>query len=196
MPQLWAKLECGERELSTGFHQAVLRQREQFKLLGFSEQGFKKLGRTLDPSHRDSGGVNFLDSRRCHWGQLIYLKYFLRARPAEIERITIAFTAVFENDVLSCTNAPKTPFDDLPNHQVVRMESDEVAQIYERFVQLLGQRTDPPRHFPNLPALKAWSDANALEILAHRVRAGCYMRMTNFEVAAARRKLPPAVASP
>jgi len=74
MPQMWADLECAERELSPGFVRAATACRASLRNLGFDEVGFKKLKRVLNPNHRDDGGINFLDRTHSHYGQLIYNK--------------------------------------------------------------------------------------------------------------------------
>lgn len=189
MPNLWADLECSEQDLSENFRQATAAHREKFKHFGFAEQGFKKPRQSLNPNIRDHGAINYLDSGRCYFGQLIYGKW--RGQPprnVDKEHITISFTAVFQNEVLSCNNS-KSPFEPLPNHTVVRVESNDVAFIYEQFVEHRKQRTDPPRRFPDLQSLQAWFDATALETFEDRVRRGTWIRMSDYEVAAARRKM-------
>lgn len=188
-PNLWADLACAEQDLSGSFRQATAPHREKFKHLGFTEQGFKKPRRSLSPNIRDHGAINYLDSSRCYFGQLIYGKW--RGQPprnVDKEHVTISFTAVFENEVLSCNNS-KSSFEPLPNHTVVRVESNDVAFIYQQFVDHRKQRTDPPRHFPDLQSLQAWFDAIALETFEDRVRRGTWIRMSDYEVAVARRKM-------
>ena len=106
----------------------------------------------------------------------------------EKEIAVIAFTAVFENESFICTNQQDF-FESVPNHNVVRHNSNDVDFIYGQFVQHLKQRTDSPRHFPDLPSLQAWFDANAREIFEFRVHRGSWVRMSDFEVEVARRKL-------
>jgi hypothetical protein len=192
MPQMWVDLECPECDLSERFQQVAAEPREKFKQLGFSELGFKKIRRIINPNYRDTGGINFLGESRCHYGQLIYNK--VHAPPPidqDRESVVIAFTAVFEHELLSCGNNTKTPYDSLPHHKVVRIASNDVASIYQHFVALLKQRAEQPRRFPDLPSLQSWFDSNALEIFEDRVRRGLYIRMSDDEVAIARRKLPP-----
>jgi hypothetical protein len=55
MPELWADLECSEGELSEGFSTASAVYRKQFKALGFTEEGFKKIKLFLNPNARDGG---------------------------------------------------------------------------------------------------------------------------------------------
>jgi hypothetical protein len=189
MPGTWAELECTEQELSEAFCKAAAPYREKLKQLGFAEQGFKKLKRVLSAVHRDDGGINYLDASRCQYGQLIYNRSFLRKQQAEKEHVIVAFTAVFQNDILSCTNRT-TPTDDvLPNHKVVRIETDDVLLLQQKFVEELRQRGDRPRRFDDLPALQAWFDANKAEIFEGKVRRGLWVRMSDYEVEKFRRKL-------
>jgi hypothetical protein len=104
----------------------------------------------------------------------------------------IVFTAIFNNETLSCTNF-KTPFDPLPNHKVIRTESHDVALIHENFAQQLKERTEKPRYFPDLQSLQTWFDSNGLEVFEDRVRRGWFIRMSDYEVMVARRKLPPPI---
>jgi hypothetical protein len=192
MPQTWADLECGERELSERFFHATSLHRGAFKRLGFTELGFKKLKRVLNPNHRDGGGINYLDSSRCHYGQVIYNR--LHVPPpvsTDREHVVIAFTAAFREGVLSYTNKAKTPFDSVPRHTVVRLQSDDTAALYQRFVEHLKQLNEPPRCFPDLPSLQAWFDSDAMEVFEYRVRQRLFIRMSDDEAAAALRKLPP-----
>jgi hypothetical protein len=189
MPGTWAELECPEQELSEAFHKATAPYREKLKQLGFVEQGFKKLKRVLSAVHRDNGGINYLDGSRCQFGQLIYNRSFIRSQQAEREHVIIAFTAVFQNEILSCTNR-NTPSDDvLPNHKVIRVESDDVVFLHQKFVEQLSQRADQPRRFNDLPALQNWFDAHKIEIFEDKVRRGLWVRMSDYEVEKARREL-------
>ena len=189
MPGTWAELECPEQELSEAFRKATAPYREKLKQLGFVEQGFKKLKRVLSAVHRDNGGINYLEGSRCQFGQLIYNRSFIQSQQAEREHVIIAFTAVFQNEILSCTNRT-TPSDDvLPNHKVIRIESDDVVFLHQKFVELLGQRSDQPRRFDDLPALQNWFDAHKIEIFEDKVRRGLWVRMSDYEVEKARREL-------
>jgi hypothetical protein len=188
MPGVWAELECSNQELSESFFQATAMYREKFKQLEFTEVGFKKLKRVLNPNYRDNGGINFLNNSRCYFGQIIYNKSYLQN--AEKESIVISFSAIFNNKTLSCTNF-KTPFDSHTNHKVIRIESNDVALIHENFVQQLKERAEKPRYFPDLQSLQTWSDSNALEVFENRVRQGWFIRMSDYEVTVARRKLSP-----
>lgn len=190
MPGLWAELECGEGELSQDFWNATAKYRQQFKSLGFTEQGFKKLKLVLNPNSRDRGGINYLDATRRHFGQLIYSKTFIPARGTEVVNVVIAFTAVFSNEVLSCTNNPNPTFNHIPTHKVIRVKSNDVPAIYRAFGDELMKRADHPRSFNDLESLRAWFDSNALEVLEDNVRRGIWVRMSDYEVAVAKRDLP------
>ncbi len=192
MPQMWADLECAEQELSPGFARATTGCRESLLNLGFDEVGFKKLKRILNPNHRDDGGINLLDRSRCHFGQLIYNKS--HAPPPidrDREQVIVAFTAVFEEGTLSYTNNAKTAFDPVSHHAVVRIASHDVGHIYRRFVDAVQGHKEPPVGFANRQALCDWFDSNAMEVFGFRVRRRLFVRMSDQEVAAARRRMPP-----
>jgi hypothetical protein len=190
MPGTWAELECQEQKLSDAFRKATAVHREKFKQLGFAEQGFKNLTRVLNPNSRDMGGINYLDSSRCHFGQLIYNRYYMPSLQSEKESVVISFMAVFQNETFGYTNNPDF-FEAVPNQNVVRLQSNDVVFIYEQFVQHLKQRSDLPRQFPDLQSLQTWYDSNALGIFEYRVRRGSWVRMSDYEVAVAQRKLRP-----
>src|SRR5258708_1959302 len=136
MPQTWADLECEEQEISERCLQVLSPDREAFGRLGFTDLGFKKVKRVLNPNHRDAGGINFLDSSRCHFGQLIYNRSHVPPPVSkDRERVVFAFTAVFCEATLSYSNNAKTPFDSVPGHEVLRIPSSDVAGIYQRFVE-------------------------------------------------------------
>lgn len=191
MPSTWTELESRESELSEHFHKAAAAHREQFKQLGFAEQGFKKLKRVLNPGHRENCGINYMDRSRCVFGQLIYHRFYMPALEREKEGIVIAFTAVFDREILSCTNNMSQAVETLPNHKVFRIESQDVGFLHQKFVEQIKQRMEQPHYFTDLQALKTWFDANALEIFEDKVQRGLWVRMSDYEVAVARRKLPP-----
>jgi len=192
MPSTWAELEYPEQDLSAAFRKATATHREKFKQLGFTEQGFKKLTRILNPIARDMGGINYLDGSRCHFGQLIYNRSYVPSLHSEKENLIFSFTAVFPNEVFSCTNHSEF-LEPVPGHNVVRLQSDDVVYIHEQFVHHLKQRTDSPHHFPDLLSLQGWFDSNAFKTFEYRVRRGAWVRMSDYEVAVAQRKLPPPI---
>jgi hypothetical protein len=102
----------------------------------------------------------------------------------------VAFTAVFEDEVLSCTNNPSPTFNQIPTNKVVRMKSNDVEAIYRAFVDELKKRAQQPRRFDDLNSLKAWFDSNAVEVFEDNVRRGIWVRMSDYEVAVAKRNLP------
>jgi hypothetical protein len=192
-PDTWAELQCPEAELSNRFRQATALHRDNFKTLGFTEQGFKRLKRILNPDSRDRGGINYLDASRRHFGQLLYFRHYLESIKAEKEGVVISFTAVFQNECVSCTNNPKSFLEPLPYHKVTRMQSHDVSAIYDRFLELLKQRPEQPRPFPDLQSLQAWFDSNAIELFEDYVRRGWWVKMSDYEVTLAQRKLPPPI---
>lgn len=191
MPQLWAEMDCGEGELSPSFYQATRHLRGEFKKLGFTEIGFKKTRNLLNPDSRDSGGVNLLDASRAYFGQIIYQRAYLPARDAEHESVPISFTAVFEHEVFSCTNNLFAPLGELAHHVVVRLATSDVAGLYRHFLEQVRQRTSAPRRFPDLTALQEWFDLTTVALFEDRARRGWFIPMSDFEVARARRQLPP-----
>jgi hypothetical protein len=188
MPNLWADLDCQEQQLSDQFRKTTTAYRDKFKNLGFTELGFKQNKRILNPISRESGGINYLGGDGRYFGQIIYNRSCTPPTKKEKEIVVIAFTAVFQDETFSCTNRQDF-LEPIPNHNVVRLQSNDAAFIHEQFVQHLKQRTDSPRHFQDLPSLQAWFDANAREIFEFRVHRGSWVRMSDFEVEVARRKL-------
>ncbi len=188
MPNLWADLECEEQCLSDQFRQMTAKYRLKFATLGFAEQGFKKVGRILNRNFRDTGGINYLDASRRYFGQLIYNRSYLPSLQSEKESVIISITAVFATEAFSYTNQPDF-LGPVPNHEVTRIPSDDVAVLFEQFEQRIRQRLDVPRHFPDLRSLQTWFDSTAWNVLEHRVRQGTWVRMSEFEVESARRKM-------
>lgn len=103
----------------------------------------------------------------------------------------IAFTAVFSNETVSCTNNPNPTFNNIPTHKVTRMKSNDVVVIYQTFVDELKKRIEQPRCFDDLNALQARFDSNALKIFDDNVHRGIWVRMSNYEVAIARQESLP-----
>ena len=192
MPGIWAELECREHDLSQEFAKATAAARNQFIALGFKEVGFKKHKRVLNPNFRDSGGVTYLDASRSQIGQLVYNKSTLSSSGnQEHETIVVSFTTVFANKKFSCANA-KTPFKPLPHHEVVQVESNDVAFIYQNFVEHLKEHHEKPQLFPDEKSVQIQFDQNARKVFEARVRQGWFVKMSDYEVAMAQRKLPSA----
>jgi hypothetical protein len=187
-PGTWAALECAEQELSDNFLKAAFSYREKFGKLGFNEQGFKRLKGILNPNHRDDGGINYLDGSRRHFGQLIYNRSFFPPQQAEREHVIIALTAVFDSETVNCTNRMPPSEDALPNHKVIRIESNDVEFLYRNFVEQLRQRTGQPRRFDDLSALQQWFDSYQIAKFEDAVRRGHWVRMSEYEAEKARKE--------
>jgi hypothetical protein len=158
--------------------------------------GFKKVRGFFNQSVRDNGGVNYLDASRRHLGQLIYNRVFYPPPiSAERENISIAFSAALGSSLLACTNN-MTSFDSIPRNEIVRVQSDDAKRIYEVFRERLALRSEQPQHFPQDASIHAWFDDNVLEVFEYRVRTGLFIKMTDGEVEAASRKLPPPIPKP
>lgn len=188
IPNTWAEIGCAEQELSEAFRKAAAVHREKFKQLGFAELGFKRLTRVLNSNNRETGGINFLGGSGRHFGQIIYNRSFIPKVGGEVETVTIAFTVAFPNESFSCTNHVEY-LEPVPNQNVIRFKSDDAGFLHEQFVSHLNQRTDLPREFPNQGSVQVWFDATAWETFEYRVQRGSWVRMSDYEVEKARRKL-------
>jgi hypothetical protein len=184
MPGLWSELECEPEDLSEEFWLATKPHCGDFEKLGFIRCRIAKT-KTLNPQIRDSGGIGFLDSTRCYFGQVNFIRIFRRARGAETNEIIISFTAVFEDGgSFSCTNHQQI-FDSVGNSKIVRVDSYDVNVIYQRFLEGLQQRKESPRRFPDTESLRQWFDARQMKEFEERVHRGLFVRMTDQEVAVA-----------
>jgi hypothetical protein len=191
MPQLWADLQCARNELSDRFWQATASCRKEFTELGFTEIGFKKNKGSLSPHLCDTGGINYLDNGRHHYAQLFYVRVFNPGRAtAETEELTIAFTCSFQHTELIYANKQGL-FDSLPRQEIIRLPGMGVSTIYGKLKEDLARRNETPRLFPDDDSLTQWFDSNQRELFEYRVRTGLFVKMTDGEVEAARRKLPP-----
>jgi hypothetical protein len=159
--------------------------------LGFKEIGFRKLDRVLNPNRRDDGGIIYLDANRSVMAVLIYIRMHV-GPPVNVDRdnFTIAFTAVFSNGTLSCTNT-KFSFDNLPENEVLRFPGSSAKAIYQHFTKRLGTYNEQPRSFPDLASLRSWSDLNTAKLFETRVERGLFLPMTDDEVKAAQLRIPP-----
>ncbi len=190
MPGLWAENECAKEELSGRFLQITEMYQQEFRRLGFKEVGFSKLTRHLNPTYRDNGGIRYLDESCCHFGLLLYAR--VHAPPpvnADRELITVALTVAFERGSLSYTNN-KSAFDPLPRQKVVRLSSASPELMYRRLRKDVCRRAEHPRHFPNLESLKNWFDEMQDAVFQERAQRRLFLRMSDAEVEAVRRKLP------
>jgi hypothetical protein len=188
MPRLWAECECKPEDLSPEFWQATKPHRADFEKLGFVQchltQATKKSDKISDPSIRDSGGIFFLDSTQCYFGQVLYVRTFAGSQRGETNSIRISFSAAFKHGNLTCTNQSPT-FDSANTGKVIRINSYDVPVIYNRFREELQRCSETPRSFPDLDSLRQWSDALKLKAFEDRVRRGLFVRMTEPEAAAA-----------
>ena len=193
MPSLWADNRCEREQLSSRFWEATAAQRSRLEQLGFAEVALSKPRRdlTLVPSARDGGAITYLDQNRAHIGMLTYNRVQkLRAPYACLERVGCSFTAVFPGGSVSCSNR-REAFDPAPSHRVFRIKSADPVVVHDRFLAVLRQRQEPPVVFQDFEALRRWSDGLQREQLEHWVARGLFVRMTDDEVAAARKKIPP-----
>jgi len=190
MPGSRAESECEREDLSDGFWDATAHYRQEFQRLGFAECGFTKATKNLNPNSRDNGGIVYLDSRTGHVGLLLYTRIY--ARPPidrDVTTIAVSFTAAFARGTLSYTNN-QSAFDPAPHDQVVRLSSPEPAPMYQRMLRHLSQIAEVPRSFPDMEAFWRWSDQRQRESFEWQVQRGLFVRLSDEEVAAARRKLP------
>lgn len=191
MPGLWADNECKKEDLSKRFWQITESFRQEFQELGFRECGFSKVTRHLNPFYLDSGGISYLDESRCHFGLLLYGKVQVPA-PINTSRevITVAFTVAFEQGSLNYTNN-KNAYDPLPLQEVVRLSSASPTPMYQQFLRDISRRVEQPRRFHDLESLKQWFDERQQEAFQQRAERRLFLRMSEEEIEAARRKLPP-----
>jgi len=194
-PSLSADTECIKEELSARFWEATAGNRQEFRSLGFSERGFKKLRNNLNRSYRDDGCIDYVNRDQTHYGKLHYIRSHVSA---DRETLVISFSAVFPAGVVTHTNTNATAlFEGLPEDVVVRHPSvHDATVIYDAFLKDLERRTEKPRRFDDEEAFRRWSDARQIEIFQMRVASGLFLKMTDDEVEAARRKLPPQALPP
>lgn len=187
MPSLWADIECTEMDLSEEFRVAAKRYRLEFERLGFTECGFLKGTKSLNPRLRDLGSIAYLDPTRRHLGQLFYIRQYIPAERNEVAHVSIAFTATFEHGSLSCTNT-KNSFDPPDENEVIRLVSCDVNFIYQHFLKQLQHRS-AARQFPDIESLRRAFDARQVRKFEEHARRRLYVPMTDQEVAAAKVKL-------
>jgi hypothetical protein len=188
MPGLWSDSECRPEELSQQCWVAMKPHRPKFEQLGYTECGFAKGTKSLNPAIRDSGAIRYLDPTRRYLGLLLYGRVRLRSTGAERGHVTIAFTASFQKGSFSCTNNKKA-FDPPSENEVVRIDSCDVTFIHQRFQHLLAQRKETPRGFPDQESLRQWFDARQTATFEERVRRRLFLPMTEQEVAEAKASL-------
>jgi hypothetical protein len=185
MPGLWDGNECKPEDLSGDFWQATIPHRADFEKLGFVQCRLTKSQRLLDPTIRDSGGILYLDATRCYSGHLHYSQNYRGEKRAGPSYIVVVFTAAFENESFSCTNNRLT-FDSVNAGKVIRMDSFDVIEIYNRFRGELQRRRDTPRPFADIEALRQWFDARQIKNFEDHVKRRLFVPMTESEVEVAR----------
>ncbi|HXA45416.1 MAG TPA: hypothetical protein VNZ25_07925, partial [Candidatus Angelobacter sp.] len=188
MPGLWRNLECRQEDLSEYIWQGTKPHRADLEKLGFAVCRYAKLTRNLNPNHRDSGGIIYLDSSRRFIAHLHYLRLYVPAKRSIRNTIIIAFTAVFEQGCLSFTNS-KNRFDPPDRDQVIRLDSYDAGFIYQQFLSHVQRRQDQPREFPTLESLRCWFDDHQVSRFEERVRRRLFLPMTEKQVAEAMRRL-------
>jgi hypothetical protein len=188
MPGLWADTECRREDLSDQFWLAMGPHRSHFERLGYTECGFQKITKSLNPTVRDTGVIWYLDPTRHFIGRLFYSRLRGRSTGAELSHVSIAFTAAFERGTLSCTNNRKG-FDPLSENQVTRINSCDVTFIHQQFQSHLKQRKETPLEFPDQESLRRWFDARRIAAFEERARRRLYIPMTEQEVAAAKARV-------
>jgi hypothetical protein len=189
MPGLCAEMECRVDELSALFWEATQSERSAFDQLGFAPCVYTRLKRNLNPMYLDEGGIAYLHSDRSYVGTLVYGRIQVPSPSNRIRvSIVVGFTAAFETGSLSFTNS-KNRFDPLPGRDSVRVKSSEPAVIYERFLSRLRIQPRTPRIFADCNEVRAWLDECRLEAFEARVARGLYVRMSDAEVAQARRRM-------
>jgi len=188
MPSLWGDTECRQEALSEEFRLATKPHQLDFERLGFTVCRFSKATKNLNPMLRDSGSITYLDPTRCHCGQLLFLRRYVRPGGKEVNNIVIAFTAAFEKGSLSCTNHKKT-FDPPDENEVIRFAPCDANFIYQQFLQQLRKRKEAPRHFPDTESLRRWFDARQVKAFEERTRRRLFVPMTDQEVEAAKARL-------
>jgi hypothetical protein len=67
--------------------------------------------------------------------------------------------------------------------------------MYQWLKQDVGRHAKRPRRFPDLESLKEWFDARQQEVFQERVERGLFLRMSDDDVEAARRRMPPPLRS-
>lgn len=189
MPGTWTELECKSEDLSPRFAAATTKYRQLFQQLGFSEVGFARATRSLNPGHVENGAIRLLDAERRHFGLVVFVRFKIGPPINTItEHITTVFTAVFSRGTLSFTNT-NIGFDSCSTQTVFRHPGCDATELYQRFLEGIKRRREQPVQFPTLDSLKQWFDLHTREGFEERVRRGLYVRMTDEEVEIASRKL-------
>jgi len=193
MPQLWADLECDRQALSEQFWQRTTKQREAIEKLGFVSCGFSRLKNelSLNRLNVDNGKVTYIHKNNIHISLVLYHKTRI-PEPVnkEKEEIVVAFSAAFPIGSLSCSNA-RGGFEPNPDEQVTRNYTDDVFALYETFLNALKQKSAQPLTFSTPEQMRQLFDERLIKRFENRVKRGLFVKMTDEEIAEARRKIPP-----
>jgi hypothetical protein len=195
MPSLAADTACERKDIPDRFWNITAPHCRAFEQLGFSEltYGSLKPHQHLNPYVQETCSIRYLHSDQAYIGGLFYVR--THAGPPlnrTSEKVFLSFTAAFQTGGLICTNRKRT-LEAAPQFRTTRLTSDNVQELYERFLKDLKRSKQRPLSFPNAESFRQWFDKGQLANFEHRVNRGLYIKMTAPEVATARRKLPPQI---
>lgn len=193
MPQLWADLECDQQALSEQFWQRTTAQREAMTQLGFVCCGFSRLKDefNLNRLNTDNGKAIYIHKNKAHIAMVIYHKTRIPEPVNKDKEVTVAvFTAAFPVGSLSCSNA-RGGFEPNPDEQVIRIRNDDVFALYDIFLDALKRKSEEPLTFSTTEQMQQLFDERLIKRFENRVKRGLFVKMTDEEIAQARRKIPP-----
>jgi hypothetical protein len=191
MPGLWGDGECTRNDLSKRFWEITLEEREEFHRLGFTECGFFKVTRHLNPTYQDSGSIKYLDESRIYFAQLLYARVRAQAPiGTDREEIVTAFTVAFDKGNLSYTNG-KNSFNPHPDQRVVRLPKCKIEPMHRLLREYIRRKSIEPKKFQDLEHLKKWFNENQEKVFQERVQRGLFLRLNDEQVEAVRRRMPP-----
>jgi hypothetical protein len=145
---------------------------------------------------QETCSIRYLHSNQAYIGGIFYVRTHIGPPLNRTsEKIFLSLTAAFQTGGLSCTNR-KRALEPAPQFKTTRLASNNVQELYERFLKDLKKSNQPPLSFPTPDSFRQWFDKGQLANFEHRVNRGLYIKMTDAEVAHARRKLPPPLPKP
>jgi hypothetical protein len=196
MPNTWNEMACAPEDFSESFWKATASNREALAELGFIEYGPHRTEKKLLPVIHESGSILHLDKDRCYEAGIIYVRGNT-PHPVNLkfEKVTVWFMAYFGRGVIGCSNQIRDVFDPPPNHDIIRVATNDPKQLYQKFLDHLRTRTEKPRHFHDDVAHHEAFDARCRASFEDKVRRRLYIRMTDAEVEVARKnfKTPPLI---
>lgn len=193
MPQLRADLECDQQALSEQFWQRTAKHREAMEKLGFVGCGFSRLKDefNLNPLNTDNGKVIYIHKNKAHIALVIYHKTRVPEPVNKDKEVTVAvFTAAYPIGSLSCSNA-RGGFEPNPDEQVIRIRTGDVFALYDTFLNALKRKPEQPLTFSTPVQMQQLFDERLIKRFENRVARGLFVKMTDEEIAEARRKKPP-----